>query len=158
MKSLKIEFKWATIFTITTLAWMFLEKTLGWHDEKIADHYWLSMLYMPVAIFLYILALREKRRRYYNKQLTWRQGFLSGLVVSVFAAALSPLAQYLTHHYITPEYFPNIIEYSVTNELMTLGAANEYFNITNYMMQSAIGVLVGGLVLSAIAAIILRRR
>ena len=54
--------------------------------------------------------------------------------------------------------FPNIIEYSVTNELMTIGAANEYFNITNYMMQSAIGLLVGGLVLSAIAALILRRK
>ena len=137
---------------------MFLEKTLGWHDEKIADHYWLSMLYMPVAIFIYVLALREKRRRFFNKRLTWQQGFICGLMVSIFAAALSPLAQYLTYHYITPEYFPNIIEYSVTNEIMTLGAANEYFNITNYMMQSAIGLLVGGLVLSAIAAIILRRR
>ena len=158
MRNLKIEFKWAIIFTITTLAWMFLEQTLGWHDEKIADHYWLSMLYMPVAIFLYILALREKRRRFYNKQLTWRQGFLSGFVVSVFATALSPLAQNLTHYYITPEYFPNIIEYSVTNELMTLGAANEYFNITNYIMQSAIGVLIGGLMLLAIAAFILRRK
>ena len=40
---------------------------------------------------------------------------------------------------------------------MTIGAANEYFNINNYMMQSAIGVLIGGFVLSAIAAFILRR-
>ena len=158
MKNLKIEFKWAVIFTITTLVWMFLEKTLGWHDEKIADHYWLTMLYMPVAIFMYILALREKRRRFYDKQMTWRQGFLSGIVVSVFVAALSPLAQYLTHHYITPEYFPNIIEYSVTNELMTLKAANEYFNINNYMMQSAIGVLTGGAIISFVAAFILRRK
>jgi uncharacterized membrane protein len=158
MSNLKIEFKWAIIFTITTLVWMFLEKTLGWHNEKIADHYWLSMLYIPVAIFTYILALREKRRRFYNKQLKWRQGFLSGFMMSVFAALLSPLAQYLTYHYITPEYFPNIIEYSVTNELMTLGAANDYFNITNYIMQSVIGVLVGGTLISIIAAFILRRK
>ena len=158
MKNLKIEFKWAIIFTITTLAWIFLEKTLGWHDEKIADHYWLTMLYVPVAIFMYILALREKRRRSYKKKMTWRQGFLCGLMVSVFAAALSPLAQYLTHHYITPQYFPNIIEHSVTNELMTLGAANKYFNINNYIMQSVIGVLVGGAIISAIAAFILRRK
>jgi hypothetical protein len=40
---------------------------------------------------------------------------------------------------------------------MTLGAANEYFNITNYIMQSAIGILVGGTVISAIAAFILRK-
>ena len=158
MKNLKIEFKWAIIFTITTLAWIFLEKTLGWHDEKIAHHYWLSMLFLPVAIFMYVLALREKRRRYYNKTMTWMQGFLCGLMVSVFAAALSPLGQYLTHHYITPEYFPNIIDYSVTSELMTLKNANAYFNMNNYMMQTAIGVLVGGAVISAIAAIFIRRK
>lgn len=158
MNNLKIEFKWSIVFTITTLAWIFLEKTLGWHDEKIADHYWLTMLFLPIAIFMFVLALREKRRRFYNKTLTWPEGFLSGLMVSVFAAALSPFAQYLTHQYITPEYFPNIIEYSVTNELMTIKKANAYFNINNYMMQSAIGVLVGGTVISAIAAIFLRRK
>ena len=158
MKNLKIEFKWAIIFTITMLAWMFLEKTLGWHDEKIANHYWLTMLVLPIAVFMYILALREKRRRYYNKKMTWLQGFLCGFMVSVFAAALSPGAQYLTHHYITPEYFPNIIDYSVTYDLMTIEAANEYFSIKNYMLQSAFGVLIGGAIFSAIAAIFIRRK
>ena len=163
MKNLKIEFKWAIIFTITMLAWMFLEKTLGWHDEKIADHYWLTLLVMPIAIFMYILALREKRRLYYNKKMTWFQGFLCVLMVSVFAAALSPGAQYITHNYITPEYFPNVIDpnvidYSVTHDLMTMKAANDYFNIKNYTMQSAIGALVGGTIFSAIAAIFIRRK
>jgi peptidoglycan/LPS O-acetylase OafA/YrhL len=158
MKNLKIEFKWAIIFTITMLAWMFLEKTLGWHDEKIANHYWLTLLVLPIAVFMYILALREKRRRYYNKKMTWLQGFLCGFMVSVFTAALSPAAQYLTHHYITPEYFPNIIDYSVTHELMTIESANEYFNIKNYMLQSALGALIGGTIFSAIAAIFIRRK
>ena len=63
MKNIKIEFKWAIIFTIMTLVWMLLEKTLGWHDEKIADHYWLTLLFIPIAIFMYLLALREKRRQ-----------------------------------------------------------------------------------------------
>ena len=158
MKNLKIEFKWAIIFTITTLAWIFLEKTLGWHDEKIADHYWLTLLFFPVAILMYLLALREKRRRYYAKKMTWLEGFLSGLMVSIFAAALSPLGQYITHHYITPEYFPNIIEYSVTNELMTIKKANAYFNMNNYTLESAIGSLLGGVFISGIAAIFVRKK
>jgi glucan phosphoethanolaminetransferase (alkaline phosphatase superfamily) len=158
MKNLKIEFKWAIIFTIATLAWMLLEKTLGWHDEKIADHYWLTLLFLPVVILLYVLALREKRRRFYDKKITWKQAFLSGLMVSVFAASLSPIAQYLTHNYITPEFFVKVKEYSVTNKLMTANAANDYFNINHYILQAALSALIGGAIISAIVAVFIRRK
>lgn len=158
MKDLRIEFKWAIIFTITMLTWMFLEKTMGWHDENIANHYWLTLLLLPIAVFMYILALREKRRRYYNKKMTWLQGFRCGFIVSVFAAALSPGVQYLTHHYITPDYFPNIIDNSVTHDLMMHESINAYFSIKNYLLQSVFGVLIGGAIFSAIAAIFIRRK
>ncbi|WP_114490973.1 DUF4199 domain-containing protein [Candidatus Ulvibacter alkanivorans] len=158
MKKIYIELKWAVIFTITMLSWMLLEKTLGWHEEQIADHWWLTLLFMPFAVFIYILALREKRRRAYNRKLTWVQGFLAGLIMSVFVALLSPIAQYITHNYITPEYFNNVIEYSVTNELMTRTKANAYFNIENYMWQSAFGALGMGIVTAAIVAIFIRRK
>lgn len=157
MKHLKIELKWSIVFTIMTLAWMLLEKTLGWHDEKIANHYWITLLFLPFAIFMYVLAIREKRRRFYHKKITWKQAFYSGVMLSVFTAALSPLAQYITHNYITPEYFINVREYSVTNKLMTFEAANDYFNITNYSMQVALGILIGGSIISAIIAFFLKR-
>ena len=35
MKKFSIEFKWAIITTIIFLAWMTLEKQLGFHSEKI---------------------------------------------------------------------------------------------------------------------------
>ena len=139
------------------LAWMLFEKTLGWHDEKIADHYWLTLLFMPFAILMYVLVMREKRRRHYDKKMTWLQGFLTGVKMTVFVTLLSPLAQYITHNYITPEYFNNVIEYSVTNDVMTRTKANDYFNINNYIWQSAIGALGMGLVTSAIVAIFMRR-
>lgn len=157
MKHLKIELKWAIVFTIMTLAWMLLEKTLGWHDEKIANHFWITLLFLPFAIFMFVLAIREKRRRFYQKSITWKQAFYSGVILSVFIAALSPLAQYITYNYITPKYFINVIDYSVTNKLMTFKAANEYFNITNYSMQVAVGVLLGGTIMSAIIAFFLKR-
>lgn len=157
MKNLKIELKWAIIFTIATLAWMLLEKTLGWHDEKIANYDWLTLLFLPFIVLMYVLALREKRRRYYNKKNTWKQAFLSGLMVSVFAAALSPLAQYITHNYITPEFFVKVKDYSVTNKLMTVNAVNDYYNITNYIMQAALSSLIGGAIISAILAFFMKR-
>ena len=158
MKKLYIEFKWAIIFSIAMLAWMLLEKTLGWHGERIVDQQWLTLLFAPFAILLYLLALREMRRRVYGGKMTWLQGFVSGVVLSVFVALLSPLVQFITHHYITPEYFNNVIEYSVTNDLMTRERANDYFNINNYMWQSAIGALLFGLVTAAIVAVFVRKK
>lgn len=157
MKGIKIELKWAIIFTITMLAWMLFEKTLGWHDEKIADHYWLTLLFMPFAILMYILVMREKRRRHYDGKMTWTQGFLTGVKMAVFVALLSPIAQYITHNYITPEYFNNVSTYSVTNDLMSIEEANEEFNINSYLFKSFIGALGGGLVVSAIVAIFMKR-
>ena len=158
MNRIKIELKWAIIFTIFTLVWWLLEKTLGWHDEKIANHFWLTLLFFPFVIFMYILAIREKRRRHYDKKITWKQGFLSGLLLSVFAAALSPIAQYIAHNYITPEFFVNVIESSVTNNFMSIEAANEYFNLTGYMYRSIISCIVGGTIVSAFVAFVLKRK
>lgn len=156
-KNAKIELKWAIVFTILTLAWMLLEKTLGFHDEKIADNYWLTILFVPIGVFMFVLAMRETRRRVHNRKMTWLQGFLSGFVLAVFIAVLSPLSQYITHNFITPEYFENVKDYSVTNNLMNIGEANDYFNMNNYLWQSFFGALIGGTVTSAIVAIFMRR-
>ena len=158
MKNIIIELKWAIIFTIMFLAWMLLEKTLGWHDEKIANHGWLTLFYIPFAVLLTVLAIREKRRRFYNGTITWIQAFKSGVLLSLFVGVLSPLAQYITFNFITPEYFVNVKNYSVTNQLVTIEAANEIFNINNYMLQAAIGVFIGGVLTTAIVAIFAQRK
>jgi hypothetical protein len=158
MKKISIEFKWAILFTIVMLLWMLFEKTMGWHEEQIADHQWLTLFFAPFAILMYVLALREKRRRVYAGKITWLQGFVSGLILSIFVALLSPLAQYITHNYITPEYFNNVIEYSVTNDMMTREKANAYFNINNYIWQSAIGAFGFGTLTAAVVAIFVRKK
>lgn len=158
MKKIYIEFKWAVIFTITFLSWMLLERTLGWHQAENLDLRWLILLFIPFAILMYLLEMREKRRRVYGGKMTWLQGFTSGLILSVFVALLAPLAQYITHHYITPEYFNNVIEYSVSNDLMTRTIASKYFNINNYLWQSVVGALGLGIATAAIAAIFVRKK
>lgn len=158
MNKIKIELKWAIIFTTFTLVWWLLEKTLGWHDENIANHLWLTFFFSIFVIFMYVLAIREKRRRHYNKTITWKQAFLSGLLLSAFAAALSPLAQYITHNYITPEFFVSVKESSITHNLMTIESANHYFSLTGYMYRSVIAYLVGGSIVSALVGLLLRRK
>lgn len=158
MKNFKIELKWAIVFTIAMLAWMWLEKTLGWHDEMIADHSWLTMLYVPIAILLYVLALREKRRRHFEGKMTWLQGLITGLKISIFVAILSPLVQYVTSEIISPDYFQNMIDYAVETGQSTREEAEAYFNLQSYLLQSTIAAFVMGALTSAVVALFLRKK
>ncbi len=90
--------------------------------------------------------------------MNWSQGFISGIVVSIVVAILTPLAQYITHTFITPDYFPNIIDHAVERGSMTREAAEEYFNLTSYILQSFFFALVVGVVTSAIVALFVRKK
>lgn len=158
MKKFSIEIKWGIIFSLISLLWMFMEKGLGWHDENIAQHAIYTNLFAVVAIVLYILALLDKRKNFYNGKMTWSQGFISGIIISIVVAVLSPLAQYVTHEFITPDYFSNAIEYSVESGAMTREAAEEYFNLTSYIIQSFFFALVVGVVTSAIIAFFVKKK
>lgn len=158
MKKFSIEIKWGIIFSVVSLLWMFLEKGLGWHDENIARHAIYTNIFAVVAIVLYVFALLDKRKNFYNGKMTWSQGFISGIIISVVVAILSPLAQYITHEFITPDYFDNVINYSTESGAMTREAAEEYFNLKSYIIQSFFFALVVGVVTSAIVAFFVRRK
>lgn len=158
MKKFSIEIKWGILFTIISLLWMYLEKGLGWHDENIADHAIYTNLFAIVAIAVYVIALLDKRKNFYNGKMTWTQGFISGIIISVVVAILSPLAQYITHEWITPGYFPNVIDHTVEKGAMSREAAEEYFNLKSYILQSFFFALVVGIVTSAIVALFVRRK
>ena len=158
MNKFSIEIKWGIIFTIAALLWMYIEKALGWHDELISKHAIYTNIFAVVAIVVYVLALRDKKLNFYNGQITWTQGFISGVIVSVVVAILAPLAQYVTHEFITPNYFENVITYSVENDMMNQEGAEAYFSLTSYMMQAAFGALAMGVVTSAIVALFVKSK
>ena len=157
MKKFSIEIKWGAVFSIVSLLWMYLEKGLGWHDENIAVHAIYTNLFAIVAIILYVFALLDKRKNFFNDKMTWTQGFVSGIIISVVVAILSPLAQYITHEFITPDYFENAIENSVLNG-NTRENAEAYFNLKSYILQSFFFALVAGVVTSAIVALFVRKK
>lgn len=157
MKKYAIEIKWGVIFVAVMLLWMLFEKLMGWHDMYIDQHAVYTNLFAIPATLLYVLALLDKRKHYYDGTMTWKQGFLTGLIVSVVVMVLSPLAQWITHFVITPEYLPNIIDHSVSTGKMTLEQAERYFTFSNYLWQSTVAALVMGAVTAAIVAIFTRK-
>ena len=159
MAKFRYEVKWAFIFIITSLLWMLLEKVIGLHSTHIDKHQYLTMLFMIPAIWIYVLALKDKKRNDLNGQMSFKQGFISGLIISVIVMLFSPLTQWIISTVITPEYFPNVIEYSVKSGYhKSLEEATAFFNLQNFMIQSVIWAIVMGIVTSAIVAFFVKTK
>ena len=112
VKSRRIEIKWALIFTGMGLLWMTLERAFGLHDSHIDLHPFLTNLIAIPAILVYLFCLREKRDIYYKGEITYKQSFISGLIMTSFVTILVPLNQWITLEYITPHFFENVINLS----------------------------------------------
>lgn len=159
MKNFKIEIKWAFIFIGSLLLWMFLERLVGLHDKHIDKHQYLTMLYSIVAIALYVFALLDKRKNFYNGFMTYKQGFITGLIITVIVTIFSPLTQWIISSVITPDYFENVIKYSVeTGYHKSIADAEAQFNLKSYIVQSTVGALLMGIVTTAIVAIFTRKK
>ena len=158
MKKIRIEIKWAIIFVLMQLAWMLLEKLMGLHSEYIDKHpVYTNFIAIP-AVIIYVLALLDKRNNAFNGKMTYMQGFFSGLIITLIVTILGPLTQYITSTIITPEYFPNVINYSVESGKMTQEAAEDYFNLRSYIVQVLIGTPIMGIITTAVVAIFTRKK
>lgn len=158
MKKFAIEIKWAIISIIIFLAWMTLEKQLGFHDEKLKWQMVFTLLILFPTFLIYYLALRDKKKNYYQNNMNWKQGFISSIVISFVVAIFSPISQFITHEFITPDYFEKMISLSVESKRMTLEQAQNYFNLSAYIWQSISGGISMGVVIGAIVAYLIRTK
>ncbi|HJS00349.1 MAG TPA: DUF4199 domain-containing protein [Flavobacterium sp.] len=159
MEKIKIEIKWAILFSVMGLLWMVLEKLCGLHGKYIDYHLYLTNLFIIPAIWVMVLALKDKKKNFYKGQMTYKQGLISGIILSFFIALLSPLTQWITSYVITPEYFPNVIKRSVEiGYFKTVAEAEANFNYPNYAKQGAMGALIMGIITTAIAMIFIRTK
>jgi hypothetical protein len=157
--NIKIEFKWAIFFSIAGLLWMLLEKLSGLHDTYIDYHIYLTNLFAIPAITIMVMALKEKKKNFYQGTISYKQGLISGIILTCIIALISPLTQYITTYLITPDYFPNVIKRSVElGYYNTIEEAKANFNYKNYAVQGAIGALIMGIITTAIAMLFLRSK
>ncbi|MFP4025248.1 MAG: DUF4199 domain-containing protein [Thiohalospira sp.] len=158
MNNYKIEIKWAIIFVLMLLFWMILEKLSGLHEEHIEKHAIVTNLVAIPAILIYTFALLDKRKNFYHGKMTYKQGVISGLVITAIITIFSPLTQYITSNLITPEYFPNMIDYVVEKGKMSQTEAENYFNLKNYTILVLISTPVMGIITTLIIAIFTRKK
>ncbi|MFT7343634.1 MAG: hypothetical protein ACI9XP_000208 [Lentimonas sp.] len=157
MKNWKHEWKWAIIFTVMMILWMIMEVSLGYHHEKIAQHAIVTNLVAIPAITIFVLAFLQKRKTILNGKMTYMDGVKSGLVMSIIIMLFTPIMQYITATVISPDYFQNMIDFSVEQNIYTQVEAESFFNLKMFVVSSTIGSLIMGIVTSAIVAIFTRK-
>lgn len=159
MKKIGIELKWGVIFSLVGLLWMVGEKVAGLHGTYLDYHMYLTNLFTIPAIVVIVLALKDKKKNFYDGNMIYSEGMLSGVVLSLIIALLSPLAQWITSYIITPEFFPNVIKRSVElGYFASEGDAATYFNYSNYAKQGFLTNLMMGVAISAICMIFIRSK
>lgn len=159
MKNISTEVKWAVLFSLMTLLWMTLEKFAGLHEKYIEHHMYVTNLFAIPAIWLMVLALKDKKSNFYKGQMTYMQGLISGVILSAIIALLTPITQWIVSYVITPEYFPNVIKRSVElGYYPSTADAEANFNYLNYAKQGTIGALIMGIITTAIAMVFIRTK
>lgn len=159
MNKIKTEIKWAIIFAIITLVWMLLEKLVGLHGKNIDYHFYLTNLFIIPFIVVIVLALKDKKKNFYNGSMSYLQGLISGVILSLFIALLSPLTQWITSFVISPEYFPNVINRSVElGYFKTIAEAEMNFNYKSYAINVTVFSLFFGVITSVISMVFLKTK
>jgi len=88
--------------------------------------------------------------------MTWKQGFISGLIIAIVVAVLTPISQWITHVIISPNYFENVSNFAVNEGGMNAEQAEVYFTLGSYIIQSMLFALVVGTITAAIVAIFMK--
>jgi len=159
LHKISTEIKWALIFSVATLAWMLAEKVSGLHDRYIDYQMYLTLLFLIPAVWIYLLALKNKRKKDYGGRFTYFQGFVSGFFLTIFITLLSPLTQWVTSFVITPGYFNTVIQRSVElGYYPSEEEAKAYFNFKNYIKGSMTFSFFFGMTTTAVLMLFLRNK
>lgn len=152
----KFEIKWGLLFTAAALLWIVFEKAMGWHGPKIEVHSIYTNFFAVLAILIYVLAFRDKRKND-SGMMQWKHGFFYGVGISVVVILLNPISQWIISSLISPEFFPNAINFAVESGKLSTEEAVAYFNLKSYIIQGTFGGLILGAVTSGIVAFFIQK-
>ncbi|WP_121965781.1 DUF4199 domain-containing protein [Myroides sp. N17-2] len=151
MRNFSIEFKWASIATLAALVWMFIVKSLGFHElEKIRYEVGLQLIFNLGLTIFYWLGIRQKKKEFYNGVISWQRAFLSGLVICIMITFFFPLIQYITFVQVSPHFMSTLQEAMTTQTKMPLEEAINYASFDIYMRNGVTNNLSFGVVIIAI--------
>ena len=154
---MKTELKWAIVYILMSMVWSLLGKSLGFHDSRIATGVIFNTLIIIPSVIIYVLSMREKKLRYFGGQISYKQTFMSGFVLTLFVTILGPIYPIFTT-VISPDLFDNSIRFMITSNQMSEADAVEQFTLSRFIVQGIFGSIIFGLIYSAIISSFLKSK
>lgn len=154
---MKLELKWVSIIIILHIIWHIAERLLGFYSDKALYQGLSSAVFMVVyagIMYLAVAGLRESNRGYLNK----RQGFLSGLFISLIMVAFAPIMVGLLQFLIQPDFFNTMIMETTNNgAYQSYQMAEKEYNYWNYVTLYMAGYLLVGSLSAALWSYVLHK-
>ena len=148
------EIKFALMFSGLNILWMLGEKLAGLHDVHIADHAYYTNYFAIPSILLYAVAMYQKQTLL-GGEMNFKQGFMSGLGITMIVTALTPAIQFIIHTIITPEYFINVRAFAI-KQGMKPEVADTHFSLNSYILLSVFTGFVYGIITTIFTTIMIR--
>lgn len=158
MKKFAIEFRWGITYFLAYTLWLMMEKSLGFHGEKIMYQPVFHLLFFFVALGLYGLMLRDKKKNYFKNELNWRDGFFSGLMYTFIIAMLSVMSMVTFHEWLSPNFLEDMKNLVVSQGQLDEEQATEFFSFSKTLSQHIYMILSQGAILSAMWSFFLKTK
>jgi len=160
-----IELRYALIIASLLFVWVSLEYIFGLQDKYIAYHPIIANFAVIIPVIGTVLAIRSKKVNTWEGEMSYWQGFLSGLLVSSYAAVFWVIGLFIFFTLVNPHFFDEMIKYSVSRaDILGLDStdaaihARHFFNMPSYLLQSFVGVFIIGAITTLVASFIFKSK
>jgi len=158
MKNFRTELKWAAIFTLCHLAWFSLENLCGLHGKHLSRYPLLSLLIAIPGLAVYYFALKEKKQGFFNGKMSYMQGLMSGVILSILIGVLSPIATVISMSFISPDLSDMLIQEAVASGRMSQPAAESFYSLSSSISSGIFNAPIFGFLASAIVAFFVKSK
>ena len=154
---MKTEIKFGIFFSVTQLFWLLFEFVFGLQTTFMSMHAVVTNFFAIPAIIIMVYAILAKRTEL-GGQISFLKALITGVLVSLVVAALSPVVLLIFHYLINPHFFSDFQNYVVKMGKMQPQEAKDYFNLKSYILQGIFGALMMGTVTSLVIAAVIKKK
>ena len=163
----KSEIQTGILLSVGLFLWLLLEFFLGFHTTRIDYHPFITWLSIVIPIAGIYWSMKMKRDREYAGKISFVQALKSGLVVTGIMSLLGPIMVFVYVSAINPLFFSTMLAHSkvmieglnisVVDKEKMIEESTRNFSTSSYVIQSFIGSLIMGAVLSILTAALMKR-
>ncbi len=163
----KSEIRTGILLSVGLFLWLLLEFFLGFHTTRIDYHPFITWLSIVIPIVGIYWSMKVKRDREYAGKISFVQALKSGFVVTAIMSLLGPIMVFVYVSAINPLFFSTMLAHSkvmieglnisVIDKEKMIEESTRNFSTSSYVIQSFIGSLIMGTVLSLLTAALMKR-